>query len=229
MQPYLFPYLGYFQLVNAADTFVFYDDVSFQKQGWINRNRIMAHGSPLLFTVPLRSVRSGTPINETVVDRQGYPRWCRRFRSTIAQAYASSPQLPAVLSLLDDVLTLRDPSIASLASQSVQRCCEYLRIDSHFKTSSCHYPASGPTGAARVLEICEAASAATYVNAPGGRGLYDPEEFARRRLALRFLSPQLDPYPQRVPGFIPGLSILDVLLCLDRESACARARLGQLT
>ena len=52
MQPYIFPYLGYFQLVNCVDTFVFYDDVNFIKRGWINRNKILINGKEVLLSFP---------------------------------------------------------------------------------------------------------------------------------------------------------------------------------
>ena len=64
MQPYLFPYIGYFQLINAADIFILYDDVNFRKQSWINRNRILLNGSIHTFTIPCKGISSNKLIKE---------------------------------------------------------------------------------------------------------------------------------------------------------------------
>ena len=54
MQPYLFPYIGYFQLIHSSDEFIIYDNIEYTKKGWINRNRILFNGSPQIFTIPLK-------------------------------------------------------------------------------------------------------------------------------------------------------------------------------
>ena len=69
MQPYLFPYIGYFQLIHAADLFVLYDDVNFRKQSWINRNKILLNGKDYTFTIPCRGVSSNKLINEVELDK----------------------------------------------------------------------------------------------------------------------------------------------------------------
>ena len=67
MQPYLFPYLGYFQLIAAVDKFVFYDDVNFIKNGWINRNRLLISGKVNYITIPLSGASSFLKINQVLV------------------------------------------------------------------------------------------------------------------------------------------------------------------
>lgn len=228
MQPYFFPYLGYFQLIHAVDTFVFYDDVTFRKQGWINRNRILIGGSPGYFSVPLRGASSSVAINRTAVDHEHLSRWRRKFLRTLAESYTSSGSRNAVLGLVEAVLDVEAPNIASLAQRSVRVCCEYLDLETRFLTSSGSFPASGRTGVGRILEICMVAGASVYVNPPGGRALYDRTTFGQAGIALRILAPQLDVYPQPAGTFVPGLSIIDVLMRLDRPTACAAARRGIL-
>jgi hypothetical protein len=221
MQPYFFPYVGYFQLIHAVDTLVFYDDVTYRKQGWINRNRILVGGAARFFTVPVRGASSSVLIHRTFVDEAQLPRWRKRFLRTLAEAYASSPQLPVVLDLVVAALDAESSDVAALAQRSVRLCCEYLDLKPRFLVSSSSFPATGASsGATRVLDICRATGATTYVNAPGGRGLYEASVFARHGVALRFLVPRLDRYPQPGPTFVPGLSILDLLLRQD----CAAAR-----
>jgi hypothetical protein len=228
MQPYFFPYLGYFQLIHAVDAFVFYDDVAFRKQGWINRNRILVAGVPRYFSVPVHGASSTVAINETLVDRAQLPRWRRRFLRTLAETYASSRQLRSVLELVAAALEAESPDVGSLAQRSVRLCCEYLGLDTRLLASSRSFPAAGAVGAARILEICRASGASTYVNPPGGRQLYDRATFARHGVALRFLAPRLDPYPQPAREFASGLSILDLLLRQDRAAARRATRQGSL-
>ena len=90
MQPYLFPYIGYFQLMQAVDRFIVYDDVAFIKQGWINRNYIMASGRPLLFTLPLEKISSHKLIKDTDIDQRVYRSWCQKFFKTITLCFIKS-------------------------------------------------------------------------------------------------------------------------------------------
>ena len=55
MQPYLFPYIGYFQLITAVDMFVLYDNIKYTKKGWINRNRLLQNGVDAMFSIPLKN------------------------------------------------------------------------------------------------------------------------------------------------------------------------------
>src|SRR5712692_546334 len=91
MQPYVFPDLGYFQLLRAVDKFLMYDDVAFIKQGWINRNTILVGGRASRFSVPLRDASSFRRIDETEVDQDSYPRWLRKFLMTVDQNYRDAP------------------------------------------------------------------------------------------------------------------------------------------
>ena len=64
MQPYFFPYIGYFQLINSVDKFIVYDNIQFTKKGWINRNRILLNGNDLLFSIPLKKDSDYLDINK---------------------------------------------------------------------------------------------------------------------------------------------------------------------
>ncbi len=64
MQPYLFPYIGYFQLMASADIFVFHDDVQYIKGGWVNRNRILSSGEPCWVTLPVAARAHRLNINQ---------------------------------------------------------------------------------------------------------------------------------------------------------------------
>src|SRR5687768_13108726 len=99
MQPYLFPYIGYFQLMHAADKFVVYDDVNYIKGGWVNRNRILVNGKPHMFTLPLKNAGSNIKINEIEVSGGELMKWREKFLRTLQQAYAKAPFKNDVIAL----------------------------------------------------------------------------------------------------------------------------------
>jgi hypothetical protein len=231
MQPYLFPYLGYFQLVSAVDMFVFYDDAPYPKRGWVNRNRLMIGGREYRFTLPLSDASQFTPINQIEIDDVNFARWRSRFLRTLQQGYAHAPQRDVVLGLVADALRPASRGMAELPERSVSVCAEYLGIQTPRFVSSRDFPAAGGPvrGTDRVIAVCHAASATHYVNAPGGRALYDAALFLAVGITLQFLEPTLTEYPQPVPAFVPRLSILDVLMSLDREAASEAAHGGRVT
>ena len=212
MQPYFFPYLAYFQLISAGDCFVFYDDVAFIKQGWINRNRILVNEAPIYFTVPLSKASSNISINKTFIHRDHYSIWKKKFLRTLKQHYADAPHLDNVFDLVQNVVAREPENIASLAIRSVELCSTYMGISTHFKISSQDFPNTGAHGVRRVLDICLNHQANVYINSIGGKSLYNKDDFNGEKIALFFLNPQLKAYPQARKEFFPGLSILDVLM-----------------
>lgn len=212
MQPYIFPYLGYFQLVNAVDDFVFYDDVNFIKQGWINRNNILINNSKTLFTIPLKKASSFTEIKDTELHPQLFNKWKRKFLKSISQAYAKAPYFNEVYALVENVLK-SDGTIAELAGNSVIKTFEYLNIKKKFYWSSKHFDQSKSLNRAdRLIEICKNLKTDSYVNVKAGIELYDKSYFLEKGINLNFIENKLNEYPQLGYDFIPGLSIIDVLM-----------------
>ena len=210
MQPYLFPYVGYFQLVAAVDRFVFYDDVNYIKNGWVNRNRILLDSGVRYITVPLAGASPSLKINEVVV--QPRERWLRKVLESIRHAYSRAPHYAGVSELIGDVLGSTAVGISTLAARSVMEIARYLDIDTDFVPSSVPYANSELKGVRRVLDICAKEHTDTYVNLPGGRALYEQRDFAHAGIDLEFIEPDLRPYPQNDCTFQPGLSIIDVLM-----------------
>jgi hypothetical protein len=217
MQPYLFPYLGYFQLLSAVDRFVIYDDVAFIKQGWINRNHILVAGRAHLFSVPLRDVSSFRPIFEIEVDRDGYPAWRRKFLATIDQSYRKAPFFEGVRLLLESVFQTAEGSIAALALRSIREVAQYLGLAATLIETSRSYGNHTLNGQKRVIDICLRERADHYINAIGGRSLYAAEEFAVNGIKLQFIRSRPIAYPQFGDAFVPNLSIIDVLMFNSRD------------
>jgi hypothetical protein len=227
MQPYLFPYLGYFQLLSAVDRFVLYDDVAFIKNGWVNRNRVLVGGEVQYLTVPVRAAM-GVAIRETPVDASNLN--VRKLRAKLEHGYRKAPHRDEGLALFDEVMAVApDATIADLARHSVKAVARLLDIKTRFVDSSTVYGNAALKGADRVLDVCRREGATEYCNAPGGRGLYDPATFAKAGIALRFLQPDLTPYAQpEAAAFVPGLSILDVLANVGAATAGKMAAAGTL-
>ncbi|UOQ76255.1 WbqC family protein [Hymenobacter sp. 5516J-16] len=210
MQPYLFPYLGYFQLLQAADKFVLLDDVQFIKRGWINRNRILVGGQEHLFTVPLEGASQNKLINQLHVSPDQRAR--HKLLQTITQAYSRAPFFASCFPLLEQVLLLPCLTITDMVRASLLAVSQYVGWDTQLYLSSALSKPSDLTGADRILAICQALQADQYVNMEGGSHLYDVLRFAQQGVELQFLRAQLPPYPQAAATFIPGLSIIDVLM-----------------
>src|SRR5688572_18113469 len=104
MQPYFFPYLGYFQLIYASDKFVFYDDVNYIKSGWINRNRLLLNGEAKYFTVPLSGASSYSKISRVGINQQN-PKWRSNMIDTFRMAYRHAEYREVGIGMLDAVLS----------------------------------------------------------------------------------------------------------------------------
>lgn len=219
MQPYLFPYIGYFQLLAAADRFVVYDDVQFIKGGWINRNRLLVNGQPWLFTVPLDQPSPNRLINDIEV-RPG-EQWQPKLLQTIAQNYRRAPQFEVVYGLIQQIFSAEAHTIADLVCASLRILVNYLQLPVKLIPTSSVYGNATLRAQARVLDICKLEGATTYINAMGGQTLYDGETFRQAGITLQFIQPELAPYSQQggPQGFVAGLSIIDVLMNNSQEEA----------
>lgn len=219
MQPYLFPYLGYFQLVNAVDVFVFADDVNFIKRGFINRNKILLHNKEQYFRVPCHKPSQNRLINEIQIadDMKGYP---NNLLLTIKQAYLKAPFFGDVFPIIESLFHSDIADISTLAATSVELISKYLGIGVNFKFSSKAFGHTrGQERSLRLLNITKESGSDHYINPIGGNMLYDKEHFKSHGVTLEFLSPQIRPYNQFNDDFVPNLSIIDVLMFNSPEQA----------
>lgn len=211
MQPYLFPYLGYFQLVNCVDHFVFYDDVSYIKGGYINRNRILVNGQPKYITIPLIAASSNKRINETriCVDHVYVSKTLQKIR----QNYSKCDFFDDVFPIVESVFKSSSEDIAELASLSVRVVSDYLGLSTKFYFSSeLKFLRSGSNRTQKILDITQGLGGSIYINSSGGVQLYSKEDFSDSSVTLKFISNKFPEYEQQSNGFVPGLSIIDVLM-----------------
>ena len=213
MQPYFLPYIGYFQLMAAADVFVVLDDVAFINRGWVNRNRLLLDGEARLFTVPLIGASQNRRICELQIAAE--PRWRERLLATVDHAYRRAPQYRPVRALLERVLMAGHAGLAELLLASLREVATLLALDTEIRPTSRAYGNDTLKGQDRILDICRREGATLYLNAPGGSTLYEAAAFDAAGLELRFVQPQPIAYPQLGAPHVPWLSILDVLMFND--------------
>lgn len=210
MQPYFFPYIGYYQLVNAVDEFIFLDDVNFINKGWINRNNILVSGKATLFTVPLSGASQNiliSDINHAMTDK-----WREGFLKTLTFNYKKSPRYTPVYDMIREVLYTGDEKIGEVAKKSVTSIFSYLGISKKFTHSSAVYSKNGLNGEERILDICKATGCTHYYNPIGGVELYSKAKFVQQGIELKFVKAGISLYQQpAVNEFVPGLSMIDVL------------------
>lgn len=216
MQPYVFPYLGYFQLVQAVDEFVFLDDVNFIKKGWINRNNILLNGAPKAFTIPIKDLSQNTHIRDSMIATQ--EAWAKKMLAMLRHAYGKAPLFPEVFPAVEALLLQAQGSIADLAMSSVRYVMDRAGSGKAYARSSELPYGAGLRGQDRIVAIAKGRGARTYVNPIGGLELYDAGAFAREGLELRFARGGTVTYPQW-PGdaFVPHLSVLDALMFCPPE------------
>jgi hypothetical protein len=212
MQPYLFPYLGYFQLIQAVDAFVVYEDVNFINRGWINRNNILVQGKPHLFTLDLVGASQNKLVNAISVGTNS-----EKLLKTIRQSYIKAPMFASVFPLVEDILVQQEKNLARFLEYQLRVVCEYLGLYPRWHVSSQLSKNPALRGQAKVLAICEALGASHYINAPGGGALYDKDVFAKCGVQLSFIKPKAVSYQQYGNEFVPNLSIIDVLMFNSRE------------
>lgn len=211
MQPYLFPYLGYFQLIACSDAFVLGDDLQYVKGSWINRNRILVNGQPKLVTFSLRNDDPYLSINQRWLSDDFEPNAARLLK-TLEYSYARAPFKDETLQLVSQILASPERNLARFAEQSIRALCSHLEIATPIRLGSEMGLPAQMDKQERVVRLAHKLGAEQYINPIGGTALYCPAYFRANGLVLRFLRMDELSYPQLGQPFVPSLSIIDVLM-----------------
>ena len=219
MQPYFFPYVGYFSLMEYADRFVFFDTPQYISRGWVNRNRLMtAAGEPVYMTVPIRKMPRETAIMDIAIDQS--QDWKEKIYGQLSAYKKRAPRFKAVSGFVHDVLDgFEGDSLSALNIRGMKAVAAELGIDCAFDTFSEMELPIGEVHAPDewALEISRAMKAEVYVNPPGGMEFFDKSKYDRAGIDLQYLQSNLKPYVQRVGKWVPGLSILDVMMFCGQD------------
>lgn len=236
MQPYFFPYIGYFQLISAVDRFILYDKVGYIKKGWVNRNRILEiNREPIYFCVPLKKQSSFHSIADAVIDDQQC--WRKKIINLIYFNYKRSPHYSEIMPVIEGIFDLKTDCLTKINILSIERITRYLNIETEIVTNTDAYEqleqelASNDSSTIksysnknihmkmiiRVLEICRSEGAGTFIGAIGGKTLYDKDLFKTSGIDTYFINTLPYRYNQASACFHPHLSIIDVLMNCGKE------------
>ena len=214
MQPYLFPYIGYFQLIHASDKIVIYDNIEYTKKGWINRNRILVNGKDKFFTVPVKKdsdylhIRDRYLADNSVVN-------IKKILAQISNSYRKAPFFKEVFPVLESIFLSDNKNLFGYVFNTISEICTLLGIKTELIISSELNMDHGLKAEQKVLEINRILNSDTYINPIGGTELYDKENFKNIGVDLLFIKSKPIWYDQSGNEFIKCLSIIDVLMFND--------------
>jgi hypothetical protein len=216
MQPYFLPYIGYFQLMNAVDEFIVYDDVEYTKKGWINRNRILVHGNGAYITLPLKKASDFLDVKDRFL-ADTWPTDRVKLLQRVTEAYRKAPQFAQAFPLFERCVSNDESNLFAFILSSLQEVKTYLGIATPVVVSSSMGLDRTLRAQDRVLATCQKENADHYINPIGGVGLYSRNDFAARGIELQFIQSTPVTYPQFDHAFVPWLSILDVMMFNSRS------------
>jgi hypothetical protein len=213
LQPSYLPWRGYFDLVDRADVFVFYDDVQYDKHGWRNRNRIKGAGGLSWITVPVHAagaVADGTPINAIAIDHRRD--WVRAHCETLRHAYHKQPFYARYAPLVAAILAKRHALLADLTIELTVAIARELGSTTRFVRAS-ELPLHGSKND-RLLDVLDRIGATRYISGPAAHAYIEPERFARAGIALEYACYAYPAYAQTRPPYEAAVSIVDTLFAL---------------
>jgi hypothetical protein len=211
MQPYFFPYIGYFQLINAVDEFIVYDNVQYTKKGWINRNRILSNKKISYITLPIKKNSDYLDIK----DRYLANTWNSdkiKLLNKINSSYKKAPEFDVVYPLIQEILLFKENNLFKFIFNSLDKVKNYLMINKPFFASSEIPINHNLKSKEKVVAMCFTRKADIYINPIGGLDLYSKEYFKEKNIDLFFLKTNDMEYNQLNNKFIPNLSIIDMMM-----------------
>lgn len=214
MQPYFFPYLGYYQLINCSDSFVIYDNVEFTKSSWIRRNRILNSDSDLYIIVPVKKASDYTHVREIQISKTFD---IKKLLRVIEGAYRRSPYYDEIYPLIEQNISPKNNNLFDYLFGITRNLCAYLNIETELIISSSISIDHSLKSQEKVIAICSALNANEYINPIGGKSLYDKSSFMKWGIKLSFHQMCDIIYHQYNNQFIPNLSIIDVMMFNSKE------------
>lgn len=233
MQPYLFPYIGYFQLLELVDRYVVCDNVQYTKESWINRNRLLADSKTNADTYFTFAVKKGER-NASICDRfysDQMQKDKEKLLHTLQFVYKKAPYFQEMYPKIEEWLSYEEHQVAKFNVHMIKKVAEYLDIHTEIIISSEvtdeNYRKEAFKRQDMVKYMCHYFGGDEYVNAIGGTVLYLKEDFARDNIKLGFIKTDDIHYKQFSKEFVPNLSIIDVMMFNTKEEV--KALLHQCT
>mgnify|MGYP003643173744 CR=1 FL=1 len=211
MQPYFFPYIGYFQLINSVDKFIIYDNIQYTKKGWINRNKILVNSSDKIITLPIKKDSDYLDIKERVLANI-WEQEKIKMLNLIKSSYKKSPYFNKVYPVISSIFEVPNTNLFEFLLNSLHLLNSYLKIKTKITISSDINIDHSLKSTDKVIAICKEFNTTTYINAIGGQKLYNVKDFKNEGIDLKFIKSSPLTYKQYDNEFIPWLSIIDVLM-----------------
>ena len=210
MQPYFFPYIGYYQLIDSVDAFIVYDQIQYTKKGWINRNKIKLDNKIINITLPLAKDSSILNINQRYIS-ESWPLSRKKIINQIESSYQKTEYYAEIFQLIIKILHYDDSRLDRFLLNSIIEINKYLGIETKIIISSeLEKNSVKNKGEKRVISLVKKCGGNTYVNLSGGTGLYNKNTFSQNGIELKFLSSIL--VESNIKKNIPNLSIIDLLM-----------------
>lgn len=220
MQPYLFPYWPYVQLISAVDIFVFLDNVQYINRGWMNRNRICLDGNAHLLSFPVEKAPRNNLISQTHFSAE-LANVVARTRRTLQHAFAHRAFGELAISYFDEVFLpfagSKNPNFVDVTTHGFISLRSFVPASCQFELASRVLPRTSVSAQDYIVELVKAVGGDTYVNPIGGLSLYQAKVFAAAEIDLLFLNGRPLPYSQGFPVFVPDMSVLDILASFAPE------------
>lgn len=210
-QPKLLPYIGYWQLIYAVDTFVIYDDVNFVKRSFINYNSILINKQQKKFTLELIGASQNKLINEIKVGENS-----NKILKTLELNYKKKPYYNLALPVLREIFCQKEKNLAKFIGYSIKKILKYLEIDKNFIYSSQIDKNNNLKGQFKIIDICQKLNAKQYINAIGGKSLYDREKFLSKGINFNFIETNFTKH-KNLDNFEANLSIIDIMMNYSKD------------
>ena len=216
MQPYLFPYIGYWQLINAVDTFVVYDNIQFSKSGWFHRNNILLNGNKTLFSIPLKKDSDYLDVRDRFVSDQAQKQ-INKILAQIENSYRKAPYFNDIFPLIKNIFLYDEKNMFKYIYNSIIQICEYLDMETEIVISSTIDIDDNLKSQEKVITLNKALDSTQYINPIGGIELYEINAFQKENIQLNFLESEVPEYKQFNDEFTPYLSVIDILMFNSKE------------
>lgn len=213
MQPYFFPYLGYYSLIENSDEFIIFDVVQYMRHGWIERNRVLKPEVGWQYiAAPLVKVDFGTKIMDVKI--KNVEDWRDKIVRQLAHYKKKSPHYQNAIEVVKEAMNIETDNIVEMNKNILEVTSKYIGLSPNMsvfsvmdvKIDDVNHPGEW------ALNISKAIGADEYINPVGGVEIFDPEQFESSKIKLTFLGNNLLPYSQRRDPFEPGLSIIDAMM-----------------
>jgi hypothetical protein len=226
MQPYFFPYIGYFQLIQNSRFFVILDDVQFIKGGWVHKNKILDRsGREFEISIPTMKPSSRSLISSLEI-HENFSRL--KTLTKIERCYRRANYFREAMDIIEPLVMFESNSMVHYLENSIKGLSKQLGADTKFVRASELAIGNPQTPHGRIIEVCKNIQCNAYLNLPGGRKIYAPSDFESEGISLSFLSPEIIEYEQFTFPFIGGLSILDTLMHSGLEATAEMTKKGRI-